>query len=319
MMAKRVLVTGGGGFIGSHVAEAYVAAGARVWIVDDLSSGRRANVPAGAEFINLDIRDVGLAGVFSDAGGFDIVSHHAAQIDVRVSVSDPRRDAGINIDGFLNVAECALRYGCGRFMFVSSGGVVYGEPDVRPTPETTPKRPLSPYGVTKLSAEYYLSYYANERGLDYGAVRYSNVFGPRQDPHGEAGVVAIFCTRIGAGTPLTIFGDGGQTRDYVFVGDVVAANVILAEADLAAPTSLDARAFNVGTSTETSVNDLASTLMKAAGREVEVKHAPARSGEVQHSCLDTAKLRALGWKPAVTLQEGLRRTYEHIVRQEVPA
>ena len=318
-MAKRVLVTGGGGFIGSHVAEAYVAAGARVWIVDDLSSGRRANVPAGAEFITLDIRDVGLAGVFSDAGGFDIVSHHAAQIDVRVSVSDPRKDAGINIDGFLNVAECALRYGCGRFMFVSSGGVVYGEPDVRPTPETTPKRPLSPYGVTKLSAEYYLSYYANERGLDYGAVRYSNVFGPRQDPHGEAGVVAIFCTRIGAGTPLTIFGDGGQTRDYVFVGDVVAANVILAEADLAAPTSLDARAFNVGTSTETSVNDLATTLMKAAGREVEVKHAPARSGEVQHSCLDTAKLRALGWKPAVTLQEGLRRTYEHIVRQEVPA
>lgn len=318
-MAKRVLVTGGAGFIGSHVAEAYVAAGARVWIVDDLSSGRSANVPAGAEFINLDIRDAGLAGIFSEAGGFDIISHHAAQIDVRVSVSDPRRDAGINIDGFLNVAECALRYGCGRFLFVSSGGVVYGEPDVRPTPETTPKRPLSPYGVTKLSAEYYLSYYANERGLDYGAVRYSNVFGPRQDPHGEAGVVAIFCTRIGAGTPLTIFGDGAQTRDYVFVGDVVAANVILAEADLAAPTSLDARAFNVGTSTETSVNDLASTLMKAAGREVEVNHAPARPGEVQHSCLDTAKLRALGWKPAVTLQEGLRRTYEHIMRQEIPA
>lgn len=319
MMAKRVLVTGGAGFIGSHVAEAYVAAGARVWIVDDLSSGKRANVPAGAELINLDIRDAGLAGVFSEAGGFDIVSHHAAQIDVRVSVSDPRRDAGINIDGFLNVAECALRFGCGRFMFVSSGGVVYGEPDVRPTPETTAKRPLSPYGVTKLSAEYYLSYYASERGLDYGAVRYSNVYGPRQDPHGEAGVVAIFSTRIGAGTPLTIFGDGGQTRDYVFVGDVVAANVLLAEADLAAPTSLDARAFNVGMGTETSVNDLATTLMKAAGRKVDVKHAPARPGEVQHSCLDTAKLRALGWKPQVSLEEGLRRTYEHILRQEVPA
>jgi UDP-glucose 4-epimerase len=319
MMAKRVLVTGGAGFIGSHVAEAYVAAGARVWIVDDLSSGKRANVPVGAELINLDIRDAGIAGVFSEAGGFDIISHHAAQIDVRVSVSDPRRDAGINIDGFLNVAECALRFGCGRFMFVSSGGVVYGEPDVRPTPETTPKRPLSPYGVSKLSAEYYLSYYAGERGLDYGAVRYSNVYGPRQDPHGEAGVVAIFSTRIGAGTPLTIFGAGGQTRDYVFVGDVVAANVLLAEADLAAPTSLDARAFNVGTGTETSVNDLATTLMKAAGREVEVKHAPARPGEVQHSCLDTAKLRALGWKPEVSLEEGLRRTYEHIRRQEVPA
>jgi UDP-glucose 4-epimerase len=319
MMAKRVLVTGGAGFIGSHVAEAYVAAGARVWIVGDLSSGKRSNVPDGTNLVNLDIRDARLADVFSEAGGFDIISHHAAQIDVRVSVSDPRKDAGINIDGFLNVAECALRYGCGRFMFVSSGGVVYGEPDVRPTPETTPKRPLSPYGVTKLSAEYYLSYYANERGLDYGAVRYSNVYGPRQDPHGEAGVVAIFCTRIGAGTPITVFGEGEQTRDYVFVGDVVAANLLLGEADLAPPTTLDARAFNVGTSTETSVNELASTLMKAAGREVEVKHAAARAGEVQHSCLDATKLRALGWKPAVTLREGLGRTYEHIMRQEVPA
>ncbi|MGH7466080.1 MAG: SDR family NAD(P)-dependent oxidoreductase, partial [Longimicrobiales bacterium] len=143
-MAKRVLVTGGAGFIGSHVAEAYIGAGARVWIVDDLSSGRRANVPAGADFVHLDIRDARLAEVFSEAGGFDIISHHAAQIDVRVSVNDPRRDAAINIDGFLNVTECALRYGCGRFMFVSSGGVVYGEPGVRPTPETTPKQPLSP-------------------------------------------------------------------------------------------------------------------------------------------------------------------------------
>lgn len=319
MMVKKVLVTGGAGFIGSHVAEAYVKAGHRVWIVDDLSSGRRSNVPEGADLVHLDVRDARLADVFRDAGGFDIVSHHAAQIDVRVSVSDPRRDAGINIDGFLNVTECALRYGCGRFLFVSSGGVVYGEPDVRPTPETTLKRPLSPYGVTKLTGEYYLSYYANQRGLDYAAVRYSNVYGPRQDPHGEAGVVAIFSTRIGAGTPLTVFGDGEQTRDYVFVGDVVAANVLLGEADLPPADSLDTRAFNVGTSAETSVNELARTLMRAAGREVELKHAPARPGEVQHSCLDTAKLRALGWKPSVTIEEGLRRTYEHIMRQEVPA
>ncbi|HEX2166243.1 MAG TPA: NAD-dependent epimerase/dehydratase family protein, partial [Longimicrobiales bacterium] len=273
MMPKRVLVTGGAGFIGSHVADAYLKQGARVWIVDDLSSGKRANVRAGANLVHLDIRHANLADVFNDAGGFDVISHHAAQIDVRVSVNEPRKDAGINIDGFLNVAECALRYGCGRFMFVSSGGVVYGEPDVRPTPETTPKLPLSPYGVSKLSGEYYLNYYANERGLDYAAVRYSNVYGPRQDPHGEAGVVAIFCTRIGADTPLTVFGDGEQTRDYVFVGDVVAANVLLAEADLGAPESLDVRAFNVGTSTETSVNDLARTLMSAAGREVELKYA----------------------------------------------
>jgi UDP-glucose 4-epimerase len=164
--------------------------------VDNLSSGKPANVPAGAEFVHLDIRDERLAGVFDVAGGFDIISHHAAQSDVRVSVTDPRRDAGINIDGFLNVAENAMRVGCGRFVFVSSGGVVYGEPDVRPSPEHLPKLPLSPYGVTKLAAEQYLYYYANIRGLDYAAVRYSNGYGPRQDPHGEAGVVAIFSTRI---------------------------------------------------------------------------------------------------------------------------
>jgi UDP-glucose 4-epimerase len=319
MMPKKVLVTGGAGFIGSNIADAYLAAGDRVWIVDDLSSGKQANVPSAATFAQLDIRDARLADVFADAGGFDIVSHHAAQIDVRVSVNDPRHDAGINIDGFLNVVECALRHGCGRFMFVSSGGVVYGEPEVRPTPETTAKRPLSPYGVTKLSAEYYLSYYANERGLDYAAVRYSNVYGPRQDPHGEAGVVAIFCTRIGAGVPLTVFGDGEQTRDYVFVGDVVAANLRVAESSLAAPTTLDARAFNVGTSTQTSVNQLARTLMDAAGREVEVRYAPARAGEVLHSCLDAGKLRALGWAPAVSLRDGLGMTYDHITSAEVSA
>jgi UDP-glucose 4-epimerase len=316
MMPKKVLVTGGAGFIGSHVAEAYVRAGDRVWIVDDLSSGKPANVPQGAQLVHMDIRDARLSEVFSEAGGFDIVSHHAAQIDVRVSVTDPRRDAGINIDGFLNVTENARRHGCGRFIFVSSGGVVYGEPEERPTPETTAKRPLSPYGVTKLSGEYYLNYYANAHGFDYAAVRYSNVYGPRQDPHGEAGVVAIFCTRIGAGTPLTIFGDGEQTRDYVYVGDVVAANVLLAEAELGAPTSLDVRAFNVGTSTETSVNTLARTLMSAAGREVQLNHAEARAGEVLHSCLNADKLRALGWKPAVTLHEGLGRTYEHIMKQQ---
>jgi UDP-glucose 4-epimerase len=319
MMPKKVLVTGGAGFIGSNIADAYLAAGDRVWIVDDLSSGKPANVPSAATFAQLDIRDARLADVFADAGGFDIVSHHAAQIDVRVSVNDPRHDAGINIDGFLNVVECALRHGCGRFMFVSSGGVVYGEPEVRPTPETTAKRPLSPYGVTKLSAEYYLSYYANERGLDYAAVRYSNVYGPRQDPHGEAGVVAIFCTRIGAGVPLTVFGDGEQTRDYVFVGDIVAANLRVAESSLAAPTTLDARAFNVGTSTQTSVNQLARTLMDAAGREVELRYAPARAGEVLHSCLDAGKLRALGWAPAVSLRDGLGTTYDHITGAEVSA
>jgi UDP-glucose 4-epimerase len=319
MMGRRVLITGGAGFIGSHIADAHLAAGDRVWIVDDLSSGKRSNVPDGAHFVHVDIRSPQLEHVFRDAGGFDVISHHAAQMDVRVSVNDPRHDAGINVDGFLNVTECALKYGCGRFIFVSSGGVVYGEPEERPTPETTAKRPLSPYGVTKLAGEYYLNYYANAHGMDYVAVRYSNVYGPRQDPHGEAGVVAIFCTRIGNGEPVTVFGDGAQTRDYVYVGDVVAANLLLAAAALEAPATLDARAFNVGTGTETSVTTLAHTLMSAADRSVSVRHAPARAGEVMHSCLDAGKLRALGWQPAVTLREGLGRTYDHIMGREVAA
>jgi UDP-glucose 4-epimerase len=319
-MSKKILVTGGAGFIGSHVADAYIRAGDTVWIVDDLSTGKLANVPDGAHFVHMGIRDPALGDIFRAAGGFDVISHHAAQIDVRVSVTDPRRDAAINVDGFLNVAECALRYGCGRLVFVSSGGVVYGEPDLRPTPETTPKRPLSPYGVSKLTAELYLHYYANVRGLDYAAVRYSNVYGPRQDPHGEAGVVAIFSTRIGAGTPLTIFGDGDQTRDYVFVGDIVAANLLVGTTPLPPPDTLDARAFNVGTGEETSVNELARTLMEAAGTQVPVVHAAARPGELQHSCLDASRLRALGWAPAVTLHRGLEATYRYITQvQEASA
>jgi UDP-glucose 4-epimerase len=314
-MSKKILVTGGAGFIGSHIADAFLQRGDDVWIVDDLSSGKRSNIPDGARFHELDIRDPALEHVFKEAGGFDVISHHAAQIDVRISVADPRRDAGINVDGFLNVTENALRHGCGRLVFVSSGGVVYGEPELRPTPEETPKRPLSPYGVTKLSGELYLHYYANVRGLDYAAVRYSNVYGPRQDPHGEAGVVAIFSTRIGAGAPLTVFGDGEQTRDYVFVGDVVSANLEIAGAALPAPDTLDVRAFNVGTGVGTSVNELARTMMRAAGREVEVGYAAARPGELQHSCLDNSKLRGLGWSPAVTLQQGLETTYNHIMAE----
>jgi UDP-glucose 4-epimerase len=316
-MPKRVLVTGGAGFIGSHIVDAFVAQGDDVWIIDDLSSGRRSNLNGEARFHELDIRDAAIDAVFAEAGGFDVISHHAAQIDVRVSVADPRHDAAVNIDGFLNVVEAARRHGCGRFLFVSSGGVVYGEPEARPTPEDAPKRPLSPYGVSKLTAELYLHYYANVLGFDYAALRYSNVYGPRQDPHGEAGVVAIFSTRIIAGVPLTIFGSGEQTRDYVFVGDVVAANTRLAEAALPPPVTLDDRGFNVGTGRETSVNELARVLMRAAGREVEVVHAAARPGELQHSALDAARLRGLGWTPSMDLQHGLEITYSHIAGQEV--
>ncbi|MGH7481712.1 MAG: NAD-dependent epimerase/dehydratase family protein, partial [Longimicrobiales bacterium] len=312
LMERRVLVTGGAGFIGSHVADAFVARGARVWIVDDLSSGRRANVPAAAELVEMDIGDAALADLFADVGGFDVVSHHAAQIDVRKSVADPRHDARINIDGLLNVLENARAHGTGRFVFVSSGGVVYGEPDVRPTPETAPKGPESPYGVTKLAAEYYLNCYRAVHGLEYAALRYSNVYGPRQDPHGEAGVVAIFCNRLLAGEALTIFGDGEQTRDYVFVGDVVAANLAVVDAELPASAGIDARGFNVGTGRETSVNELARTLMSSTGITLEVRHAEPRKGELRHSSLDASRLGALGWRPGVTLAEGLRRTFEFI-------
>ena len=315
MSGRKVLVTGGAGFIGSNVVDAFIERGDRVWIADDLSSGRKANVNPKATFAQVDIRDAALADVFRDAGGFDVISHHAAQIDVRKSVADPRLDASINVDGFLNVAELARAHGTKRMVFVSSGGVVYGEPEQIPTPETAPKLPASPYGVTKLVAEHYMHYYTRTWGMEYVALRYSNVYGPRQDPHGEAGVVAIFCNRVMDGTPLTIFGDGEQTRDYVFVGDVVRANLLAAEIELdPAPAGLDARAFNVGTGTETTVNELAHALMRATGREVPIEHAAARPGEVLRSCLDTSALRSKGWQPATSLERGLELTYEHIAR-----
>ncbi len=309
---RKVLVTGGAGFIGSHVADAYLANGCSVTIVDNLATGKRANLPDGAEFVEMDVRDEALHELFKRHGGFDIVNHHAAQIDVRVSVRDPRYDADINVAGLLNVLEAARHWRAKRCVFVSSGGVVYGDASERPIPETAAKRPESPYGVTKLVGEYYLRCYRLLHGLDYVALRYSNVYGPRQDPHGEAGVVAIFSNRILADQPITIFGAGEQTRDYVFVGDVVAANMLVSEAELSDGTEIDDRAFNVGTGTETSVNELARVLMRAADREVPVEHAAERPGELQWNSLRTEKLSALGWKASVSLAEGLGRTYRWI-------
>ncbi|HSM34887.1 MAG TPA: NAD-dependent epimerase/dehydratase family protein [Longimicrobiales bacterium] len=311
-MGKNVLVTGGAGFIGSHVADAYLARGDRVWVVDDLSSGRRSNLPDGVDFRHMDIRDAAIAGLFEEVGGFDIVNHHAAQIDVRRSVADPRLDASVNIDGLLNLLEAGMRHGVGRFLMISSGGVVYGEAETRPTPETAPKQPVSPYGVTKLAAEFYLWYYHRVRGLDYAALRYANVYGPRQDPHGEAGVVAIFGSRVLEEQPLTVFGDGEQTRDYVFVGDVVTANLALSDAVLGEPSTLDDRAFNVGTGVEISVNELASAVMRAGERSVETTRGPARPGDLDRSALDARRLGALGWRPETTLDEGLAKTLAHI-------
>jgi UDP-glucose 4-epimerase len=310
----RVLITGGAGFIASHLAEAHLERGDEVTILDNLSSGRRENVPEGAEFVELDVRDPAAAALIRERK-FDLVSLHAAQMDVRISVNDPRRDASINIDGLLNLLEASREAGVGRVLFVSSGGVVYGEPEQRPTRETAPKSPESPYGVSKLTGEQYLFYYHRVHGLEYAALRYSNVYGPRQDPHGEAGVVAIFSTRLLRETPLTIFGDGEQTRDYVFVGDVVAANLALADAQFAPARTLDDRGFNVGTGEETSVNRLAEVLVEVSGRSVEVTHAEARPGELRHSSLETAKLRELGWRPRTRLAEGLRATYGWIAER----
>jgi UDP-glucose 4-epimerase len=315
MTQRNVLVTGGAGFIGSHVAEAYAREGYQVWAVDNLSSGRRSNLPAHVRIVEMDIRDPGLDALFREAGGFEIVNHHAAQVDVRTSVEDPRLDAAINVDGLLNVLQCAHRHGTRRVVYVSSGGVVYGEPEVRPTPETAPKLPLSPYGVTKLAGEQYLFYYHQVHGLDYVAVRYSNVYGPRQDPHGEAGVVAIFCNRVLAGEPLLVFGDGEQTRDYVFVGDVAEANMLLSSAELPRAAALDDRAFNVATSTETSVNELAGLLVAHGESRLPIELRPARAGELRHSCIDNSRLRALGWRPQMNLRQGLQRTFSHIAAE----
>jgi UDP-glucose 4-epimerase len=307
----KILVTGGAGFIGSHVADAYLREGHEVTVMDSLVHGKLENIPDGAEFVEMDIRDEGAAELVRSRR-FDLINHHAAQMDVRVSVDDPRFDASVNVDGLLNLLEAARVAKVGRVLFVSSGGVVYGEPEKRPTPESSPKVPESPYGVTKLAGEQYLYYYHRIHGLEYAALRYSNVYGPRQDPHGEAGVVAIFSTKLIGRQPLTVFGDGEQTRDYVFVEDVVAANMLLTGVDLPRARSLDDRGFNVGTGVETSVNELAASLTRAAGHEVEIRHAEPRAGELRHSSLDAGRLRGLGWTPRTELENGLKTTYDWI-------
>jgi UDP-glucose 4-epimerase len=310
-----VLVTGGAGFIGSHVADAFLAAGHEVTVIDNLSRGRPQNVPRGAEFRQLDVGSEE-ARTLVAGGDFEVISHHAAQVDVRVSVSDPVFDAEENLLALLSLLEGARAGGTRRIVFASSGGVVYGERRP-PHTETTPKLPVSPYGVSKLAAEFYLACYSQLYGLETVALRYSNVYGPRQDPHGEAGVVAIFGNRLRSGKALTIYGDGKQTRDYVFVADVARANVLAAQATLPPlDGTVDARAFNIGTGVETSVTALAQAMMRASGVEVRVEHAPARSGELLTNSLDAAKAaRVLDWSPQVSLAEGLRATYEWIARE----
>jgi UDP-glucose 4-epimerase len=307
---KRALVTGGAGFIGSHVADHLLAAGFTVDIVDDLSTGRRENVPAEATLHHLDVGSEAAARLVAD-GRFDAICHLAAQIDVRRSVTNPTADANINIVGALNLLEAvrASRHPT-RFVFSSTGGAIYGDFVPLPSIEAFAKDPESPYGIAKLSVEYYLAYYGRVHGIDGVALRYANVYGPRQNPHGEAGVVAIFCNRILRGEPLTVFGDGMQTRDYVFVGDVARANVAAIGATLAAAGRLDGRAYNIGTSTETTVVDLATTLRRAAGSTVPLQFAAPRPGEQMRSCVNVEKAaRDLGWRPQVRLAEGLEQTF----------
>lgn len=303
----RILVTGGAGFIGSHVVDRYIADGHAVTVVDDLSTGKREQVNRAAAFHHLDLLDPGLEAVIA-GGRFDVINHHAAQVDVRKSVADPVRDAEINILGTLRLLELSRRHGVKRFIFISSGGAAYGEQLRFPAGEDHPLNPISPYGVGKVSGEHYCFYYRAVYDLPYVALRYANVYGPRQDPHGEAGVVAIFTGRLLAGQPCVINGDGQQTRDYVYVGDVVEANVAALAESAEGP-------FNIGTGIETDVNTLYARLAALTGSRARPVHGPAKAGEQRRSVLDATRAeRVLGWRPRTSLDEGLRRTVEFFRR-----
>jgi UDP-glucose 4-epimerase len=299
----RAIVTGGAGFIGSHVVDALLARGDDVVVVDDLSSGRRENVAEGARLERTDIREP-LDSIFDDARP-EVCFHLAAQADVRVSVERPDFDAEVNVVGTIRVLEAARRHGT-QVVFSSTGGAIYGECD-RPAPENADRRPVSPYGASKLAGEEYLEAYNRLHGGGHVSLRYANVYGPRQDPHGEAGVVAIFFGRLAAGERPVIFGDGRQTRDYVFVDDVVAAT--LAAAGRAGGV------FNVGTGVGTSVLELFETCRRVAGVDVEPEFAAARPGELEHSVVDASLIeRELGWRPERSLDEGLSLTWDSVAR-----
>jgi UDP-glucose 4-epimerase len=308
----RALVTGGAGFIGSHLVDALVGRGDEVSVVDDLSTGRRENLDdalgRGARLHEVDIRDRAALLEVMEAARPEIVFHLAAQIDVRKSIADPAWDAGINVVGTVNVLETSRLAGVSRVINTSTGGAMYGEVDVMPTPETVPPRPMAAYGQSKFCAEAYCGWYERLYGLSSVTLRYGNVYGPRQDPHGEAGVVAIFCGQLLEGGRPRIFGDGLQTRDYVYVGDIV-------EANFAAAAHPQARgSYNTGTGVESSVLDVVAALREAAGvgaDEFQPEFAPARAGELQRSWLDVTRARAeLGFTAGTDLVSGLRPTLE---------
>ena len=305
----NILVTGGAGFIASHVVDAYIAQGHDVVVVDNLSTGVRENLNPNATFFQIDLQDPKLEEVFR-SHRFDVINHHAAQIDVRKSVEDPSFDATVNIVGGVKVYELARRHGVKKIIFASTGGAIYGEQDYFPADEEHPTRPISPYGVAKLSNEKYLYYYKEVYGIDHVILRYANIYGPRQNPHGEAGVVAIFCNKLVMGAQPLINGDGMQSRDYTFVADVARANVLALQHKGSA-------IFNVGTGVENDVNKVFKVLRDALHPRCPEQHGPAKLGEQMRSVISYKKIeRALGWRPSVLVDEGLRITAEWFKAKE---
>lgn len=303
-MAK-ILVTGGAGFIGSHVVDQFLELGFEVVILDDLSTGHTSNVNPAAKLYQMDIRDPKLRDVF-EAEKPDFISHHAAQMDVRRSVAQPLFDADVNILGSINLIECAKEFGVKRFVYISTGGAVYGEPERVPCEETDAINPICQYGASKHTVEHYLYMYYVNYGLKYTVLRYPNVFGPRQDPHGEAGVVAIFTGKMLADEPVMIYGDGGQTRDFVYVGDCARANVLAVTIDH------QPGIYNIGWGHPTSINEIFSTLAKVTGYSQSVQYGPAKVGETRSIYLNASKAkRDLGWTPTMSLEDGLKKTVEY--------
>ncbi|MFC2150511.1 NAD-dependent epimerase/dehydratase family protein [Calditrichota bacterium] len=300
----RILVTGGAGFIGSKLADALIGEGNQVTIIDNLSTGKIENVNPDAKFIEMDIRDAEVSKVFED-GGFDIVFHEAAQIDLRESVATPIENLRINLEGSLNLLESARRHGVKKFIFASTGGVIYGNQEVFPAPESHPTKPISPYAVSKLAFEHYMFMYSYQFQMDCIALRYANVYGPRQNPFGEAGVIAIFAEQILRNKQPYINGDGKQTRDYVYIDDVVSANQ-------KAIALKGFNAVNIGTGVETSVLSIFSTIKHLTGTDIEVEHRPEAVGDQRRSSIDPALANELlDWKPNVEIEEGIRRTVEY--------
>jgi UDP-glucose 4-epimerase len=302
----RALVTGGAGFIGSNLVDALLARGDEVTVLDDLSTGRRENLSdalgAGAELVDADVRDAQALTDLFERVRPEVVFHLAAQIDVRRSAADPAFDARVNVEGTINVLEASRVAGVRRVVNTSTGGAIYGEGQVIPAPEDHPAAPEAPYGQSKLAAEGYCGLYERLHGLSTVSLRYGNVYGPRQDPLGEAGVVAIFCGKLLAGGRPTVFGDGLQTRDYVYVEDVVASNLAAAESEVSGP-------INVGTGVQTTVLELVEALASHSDGEFAPQHAPERAGEVRHIALDFSRAREkLGWEPRTGLREGLELT-----------